>query len=127
MLKKQWNQSFGICYLLFFQTLFLIDLILPFHMTCCRENKKKQLITTNFWLTKCCSEFHGKDGPLRIERPSPSPLADKLVEAGWSLGYPPSNDYNTGSTQGKLFNNLLNFSEACYFSWKNDRIITFQM
>ncbi|KAK3702313.1 hypothetical protein RRG08_008701 [Elysia crispata] len=49
------------------------------------------------------SEFHGKDGPLRIEYQTPSPLAHTMVEASKSLGYPESNDYNTGFSQGGVF------------------------
>ena len=67
-----------------------------------KQPSPQTYILHGYW----CSEFHGTDGPLRIEHHSPSPLSHKLVEAGKSLGYPPSNDYNTGSTQGKLFYNV---------------------
>ncbi|KAK3795067.1 hypothetical protein RRG08_034100 [Elysia crispata] len=51
------------------------------------------------------SKFHGTGGPLRVEYQSSSPLSHKQVEAGKALGYPVSNDYNTGSTQGGVFHN----------------------
>ncbi|RUS81274.1 hypothetical protein EGW08_010948 [Elysia chlorotica] len=48
------------------------------------------------------SKFHGKDGPVRIEHQSSSPLSHKMVEAGRSLGYPVSDDYNSGFIKGEL-------------------------
>ncbi|RUS89409.1 hypothetical protein EGW08_002846 [Elysia chlorotica] len=50
------------------------------------------------------SEFHGKDGPLKVEHCSDtSPLSHKFVEAGKSMGYADSIDYNTGATKGGVF------------------------
>ncbi|KAK3795068.1 hypothetical protein RRG08_034101, partial [Elysia crispata] len=49
------------------------------------------------------SKFHGKDGPVRIEHQSSSPLSHKLIEAGRSLGYPVSNDYNSGFMKEGVF------------------------
>lgn len=49
------------------------------------------------------SKFHGKDGPVTIEHQSSSPLSHKLVEAGQSLGYSPSNDYNDGFIEEGVF------------------------
>ena len=91
--------------MLFVQMLCLINIISRLTRHCAQMKKQpspQTYILHGYW----CSEFHGTGGPLRIEHHSPSPLSHKLVEAGRSLEYPPSNDYNTGSTQGKLFYNV---------------------